>query len=76
MTSIFIALPILQPLTLYHCVQLSHLQTSKYDGQDTLCIHYLGKVYCATLFSVEVLIYICRNPFLVSRSFAAIMVLG
>ncbi|XP_052163502.1 uncharacterized protein LOC127780612 [Oryza glaberrima] len=30
------------PLTLYHCVQLSHLQTSKYDGQDTLCIHYLG----------------------------------
>uniref|UniRef100_A0A0E0I0R8 MYND-type domain-containing protein n=1 Tax=Oryza nivara TaxID=4536 RepID=A0A0E0I0R8_ORYNI len=33
---------VLPPLTLYHCVQLSHLQTSKYDSQDTLCIHYLG----------------------------------
>ncbi|PAN13933.1 hypothetical protein GQ55_2G361900 [Panicum hallii var. hallii] len=30
------------PLTLYHCLQLYRLQTSKYDGQDTLCIHYLG----------------------------------
>ncbi|XP_015694633.2 zinc finger MYND domain-containing protein 15 [Oryza brachyantha] len=30
------------PLTLYHCIQLSRLQTSKYDGQDTLRIHYLG----------------------------------
>ena len=35
---------ILQPLTLYHCLQLYRLQTSKYDGQDTLCIHYLGNV--------------------------------
>nr|ACG42168.1 MYND finger family protein [Zea mays] len=30
------------PLTLYHCVQLSRTQTPRYDGQDTLCIHYLG----------------------------------
>ncbi|RLM87412.1 zinc finger MYND domain-containing protein 15 [Panicum miliaceum] len=30
------------PLTLYHCLQLYRLQTSKYDGQDTLRIHYLG----------------------------------
>ncbi|ONM57296.1 MYND finger family protein [Zea mays] len=29
------------PLTLYHCVQLSRTQTPRYDGQDTLCIHYL-----------------------------------
>ncbi|VAI40080.1 zinc finger MYND domain-containing protein 15 [Triticum aestivum] len=30
------------PLTLYHCLQLSRIQTSRYDGHDTLCIHYLG----------------------------------
>ncbi|ONM57286.1 MYND finger family protein [Zea mays] len=30
------------PLTLYHCVQLSRTQTPRYDGQDTLCIHYLA----------------------------------
>ncbi|KAL6896716.1 hypothetical protein ACP4OV_007288 [Aristida adscensionis] len=30
------------PLTLYHCLQLSRFQTSRYDGQDTMCIHYLG----------------------------------
>ncbi|TVU39211.1 hypothetical protein EJB05_12619, partial [Eragrostis curvula] len=31
---------ILQPLTLYHCLQLSHFQSSRSD-LDTLCIHYL-----------------------------------
>nr|CAB3457947.1 unnamed protein product [Digitaria exilis] len=30
------------PLTLYHCLQLARFQTSRYNGQDTLCIHYLG----------------------------------
>ncbi|KAG8080572.1 hypothetical protein GUJ93_ZPchr0007g5163 [Zizania palustris] len=30
------------PLTLYHCLQLSCIQTSGYDGQGSLCIHYLG----------------------------------
>uniref|UniRef100_A0A453MGX7 Uncharacterized protein n=1 Tax=Aegilops tauschii subsp. strangulata TaxID=200361 RepID=A0A453MGX7_AEGTS len=35
---------ILQPLTLYHCLQLSRIQTSRYDGHDTLHIHYLGKI--------------------------------
>ncbi|CAD6223785.1 unnamed protein product [Miscanthus lutarioriparius] len=29
------------PLSLYHCIQLSR-QTPRDDGQDTLCIHYLG----------------------------------
>ncbi|KAJ1290904.1 hypothetical protein BS78_02G278600 [Paspalum vaginatum] len=30
------------PLTLYHCLQLSRLQTPRCDVEDTLCIHYLG----------------------------------
>ncbi|XP_051216028.1 uncharacterized protein [Lolium perenne] len=30
------------PLTLYHCLQLSRIQTSRHDGHATLNIHYLG----------------------------------
>ncbi|WVZ65931.1 hypothetical protein U9M48_015217 [Paspalum notatum var. saurae] len=33
------------PLTLYHCLQLSRLQTPRCDGEDTLCIHYLGALF-------------------------------
>ncbi|WVZ65932.1 hypothetical protein U9M48_015217 [Paspalum notatum var. saurae] len=34
------------PLTLYHCLQLSRLQTPRCDGEDTLCIHYLATDFC------------------------------
>ncbi|PNT75112.1 hypothetical protein BRADI_1g27807v3 [Brachypodium distachyon] len=30
------------PLTLYHCLQLSRIQASRCDANDTLRIHYLG----------------------------------